>query len=392
MRILIVHNHYGNYAFGGEGMVMQAEAELMRSHGHEVFVYERTNSEIAQRSVCGKIKAFWDMTWSPEGYKAISDVIDRFKPDIMHVHNYKFLLSPAVFKAAKEKGVATVHTLHNYRLCCPSGQFMCNQKVCEDCLNDQRYYRILWRKCRDRKSFIKNFFELYLFYGNIKRKGYQKWIDAYICLSEFAKAKLIKCDFPSNKLYIKPHFMPDPMHGRHISQSGFGAIFVGRLSTEKGIGTLLEAWKGINYPLTIVGDGPLRATLEKAAPDNVKFVGFQDRQDVLKLIQESAFMVFPSELYETFGLSILESMAVGKTVIASDLGPRGEIVDDGITGLLFEAGNVLDLKSKIKHAISNQSFIKSMGKHARDKYLQQYTPELNYKILMHIYDTVQIKE
>jgi len=383
MRILIVHNHYGDFAFGGEAMVMKAESELLRSYGHDVFIYERTNSEIFKRSLWGKIKAFKDMTWSPEGYKAVADVIDEFKPDIMHVHNYKFLLSPSIFKAAKDRGVATCLTLHNYRLACPAGQFLCNGRICEDCL-DGFPYRMLWRQCIP-GSFLANVVQLYLYIGTRKRKLLAPWIDAYIALSEFGRNKFIEGGLPADKVFVKPNFMSDPINGQTANKDMHGAIFVGRLSKEKGVAPLLNAWKDIEYPLTIVGDGPLRDGLEKSAPDNVRFVGFKSHQEVLALIVNSAFMIFPSEWYEGFPLSLLEAMAIGRPVIASDLGPRHGIVRDGKTGLLFKAGDPDDLRQKVQRLINHPHECEQMGEAARKEYLQKYTPEKNYKMLMDVY-------
>jgi len=386
VRVLIIHNYPGDYAAGGEGNVFEDEARLLREHGHGVRQFKCTNAEIMQAGPFKKIKAFIDAPWSKLGYQIILEEIEKIKPDIMHVHNFFFILSPSIFRAAKDAGVPTVATLHNYRLISPCSQLMRKGKVCEICLN-KNPWRIMLYRCY-RKSFLANLLRYRIYYSGKKKHGWIDDIDAFIALTKFGKEKYIEGGLPANRIHVKPNFMADPLNGRQVPQCGCGAIFVGRLSIEKGVGTLLKAWQDIDYPLTIVGDGPLRQQLEKSAPDNVRFVGFKSHQEVLALIVNSAFMIFPSECYEGFPLSLLEAMAIGKSVIASDLGPRREIVEDGVNGLLFEAGNIKELKNKIEFAIENTSLMQEMGQKARELYLKLYTPERNYKQLMSIYDKV----
>lgn len=388
MRILIAHNHYGHYAVGGEATSMRVEAELLRSYGHEVRVYECTNSEIAKRNLWGKIKAFKYMTWSPEGYEAIGKVLDEFKPDVMHVHNYWLMLTPSIFAAAKERGVATVLTLHNYRLVCPGGQFMYRNKPCEQCLNG-RGWRVLWRRCYPGKSLLKSLLSFRLYRDTKKREFLSPLVDAYISLTEFSLQKFIEGGLPADKIFVKPNFMLDPLNGQAPDKDGHGAIFVGRLSPEKGLKTLIQAWQDINYPLTIVGDGPQLKELKAMATSVVRFVGLKEHADCLKMILASAFLVFPSEWYETFGRSLLESMAMGRATIATNLGPRPELVDNGKTGLLFEAGNPEDLRKKVLFLIDNPQLCVQMGIAAREKCLQEYNSDKNYQMLMEIYQKIK---
>ncbi|UCE48650.1 MAG: glycosyltransferase family 4 protein [Phycisphaerales bacterium] len=170
--------------------------------------------------------------------------------------------------------------------------------------------------------------------------------------------------------------MIDPIKDNKLPQGGYGAIFVGRLSQEKGVETLVSAWRDIEYPLTIVGDGPIKKSLQRIASENVKFVGSKKHGEVIDHIAKSAFMTFPSELYEGFPMSSLEAMALGKPVVASDLGPRRELVEEGVTGLLFEAGNSVDLKQKVCQLIENVNKASKMGEIAREQYLRMYNPQV----------------
>jgi glycosyltransferase involved in cell wall biosynthesis len=385
MRILVVHNHYGHFATGGEGQVALAEAELLRSHGHIVSKYEATNSEIEELSLVGKCQSLLQVGWSKVGYERISTAIDEFQPDLMHVHNYWFRLTPSVFAAAKEHGVATVLTLHNYRLACPAGQFLRKAKPCELCM-DGMSWRVLIHRCYSGGSFLKSLLAYRLYQETRKRQFLASLVDSYIALTEFGKHKAVAGGLPPEKLYVKPNFMADPLNGGTPTTPKIGAIYVGRISPEKGVLSLLAAWRYVDYPLTIVGDGPQMPEAQKAAASQVKFLGNRSHEEVLRLIEQSAFLVFPSEWYESFGLTLLESMAVGRAVVASDLGPRREIVRDGQTGLLYRSRDIQDLKSKVRRLISDRNLCAMMGAAAREVYLAEYTPSKNYQMLMKVYE------
>ena len=386
MRILIVHNHYGDYAVGGEAMVMSAEAELLKSYGHDVQVYERSNAEIQQRGLVGKLWAFLNIGWSSEGYCAIKDEIQDFRPDIMHVHNYKYLLSPSIFGAAKDLGVPTVLTLHNYRLACPAGQFLRNGHVCEDCLNGFPY-RMLWHRCTSANP-IKNFCQFYLYWNTRRRKLLTPWVDAYIALSDFGKTRFVAAGLPQERIFVKPNFIDDTYHAPARGLNSGAAIFVGRLSGEKGVDKLVDAWQDINYPLKIVGDGPLFDSLRRRAAPQICFEGSLSHEDVLKQIANSSFLVFPSVWYEGFGLTLIEAMVMGKPVLATDLGSRHEMVRNGYNGFLYRHDDPHELQEKARELIENHELREGMGKNARKEYLSKYSPEFNYQQLMKIYSFV----
>jgi len=367
--------------------VMEAEVRLLESHEHTVMKYERTNAEITDGGLIRKLNAFFQVTWSPLGYEAIRKVIVEFKPDIMHVHNYWPLLTPSIFAAAKDNGVATVLTLHNYRLICPGVLFLRNNVPCELCL-DGKPHRVLWHRCYTGKSLLKSYLSLRLYLETRNKDFLAPWVDAYIALTEFSKKKYIEGGLPKGKIYVKPNFMDDPLHTGETASPGHGAVFVGRVSPEKGLMTLVQAWGGMDYPLRIVGDGPLMNTINKKAPANVQFVGQKSREEVLQLIQGSAFLVFPSTWYEGFPLALLEAMALGRAVLASDLGPRREMVQDGVTGLLFDAENPEDLRRKAQQLIFNPEMTKKMGETGRQVFLEKYTAEKNYETLINIYQKI----
>jgi glycosyltransferase involved in cell wall biosynthesis len=385
MRILIVHNHYGNFATEGEAQVAEGETELLRSRGHVVSKYAATNAEIEELSLAGKCQAMLQVGWSKTGQDRVGAAIDAFRPDLMHVHNYWFRLTPSIFAAAKERRVATVLTLHNYRLACPAGTFLRKDKPCELCL-DGNASRILIRRCYPGGSWLKSMLAYRLYKETRRRQFLTSLVDAYIALTEFGRQKVLAAGLPSAKLYVKPNFMVDPLNGGTPTTPKEGAIYVGRLSPEKGVLGLLEAWRDIDYPLTIVGDGPQMAAARRAGGSQVKFLGSRSHDDVLRLIEQSAFLVFPSEWYEGFPLTLLESMAVGRAVVASDLGPRRAMVTDSQTGLLYRSRDIQDLRSKVRRLVLDRSLCATMGAAAREVYLARYTPATNYRTLIRIYE------
>lgn len=384
MRILTLHNYTGNYAFGGEGKVFEDETRLLRDHGHEVCQYKCTNSEIMEAKLHKKIKAFINAPWSKSSYRTNQETIEKFKPDIMHVHNFFFILSPSIFRAAKDAGIPTVVTLHNFRFISPCSQLLRNGQICEICLN-KNPWRIMLYRCY-RKSFMANLFRYRIYYWGKKKYRWINDIDSFIALTEFGREKYIEGGLPAEKIYVKPNFIDDPITGGKNAPNGHGAIFVGRISKEKGLKTLMQAWLNVDYPLTVVGDGPQMAEIKSIAPKNVLFVGEKSNEEVMRAIQEASFMVFPSELYEGFPLTILEAMAAGRAVIASDLGPRGEMVHDKKTGLLFRAGDPDDLGEKAKYLADHPLHCTEMGRAARQEYLEKYTEKINYRMLIEIYE------
>ncbi|MHC1743883.1 MAG: glycosyltransferase family 4 protein [Syntrophobacteraceae bacterium] len=385
LRVLIVHNHYGDFAVGGEAGVMRAEAQLLVSHGHEVSIYERTNAELERLSRGEQFQLLWNMPWSGKSYRDVADALDRFKPDIMHVHNYWLMLGPSIFAAAKERGLTTVLTLHNYRLLCPGGQLLSGGRVCEDC-SDGRVLRALWRRCYPGKSLLKSFLSLRLYQHTRFRQYLAPWVDAYIALSAFARRKFQNGGLPPDKIHVKPNFIEDPMPpGDPPTSGGHGAVFVGRLSEEKGLSSLLEAWKSVPAPLTIVGDGPEMTRIARQAPSHVSFTGKQSSEAVFDLIRKASFLVLPSLCYEGFPMTVIEAMAMGRAVLASDLGPRREVVQDEVTGLLFRAGDIEDLRRQALRLIENPDFRSRLGMQGRKVYLERYTSGRNYQALIGIY-------
>lgn len=391
MRILIAFNNYADIPTGGERNVVLAEEKLLREHGHEVLIWERSNRELQQMSPFGKFKALWQVTYSPELKAEAGRIIESFKPDIFHLHNYWLRMTPSVFEAACQRKIPVVHTLHNFRMICPGTQLMHRGKPCEDCLKDGRFIRCLLRHCFLGGGRLKTFLSWRL-YREIRRRGFfKREVNAFIALTEFSRQKFIQGGLPADKIYVKPNFLSDPLkeypHLVRREAGGYGAVFIGRLSSEKGVTELVRAWKGCDYPLEVIGQGALESTLRQMKIPRVSFTGGLSHEEALRRLSGSAFLIFPSVWYETFGLTMIEAMALGKPVLASRLGGREYIVPEGKAGILYDPFKSGELESGIRKMIHLSTAEKEkMGDYGRKYYLENFTPEVNYQKLMEIYE------
>lgn len=386
MKILLVHNNYGNYATGGEKNVMLAESKLLKDNGHDVVIYECTNDENVFNKKRYKLKSFYYSTWNPFAYKKLKTLLKEHQPDIMHVHNYWYQLSPSIFKAAYDHNVPSVITLHNYRLLCPGVLFLRNGKPCEDCMT-KNPVRSIFFKCHS-NSILKSFLSYRLFRKTKKNDYFSTFITGYIALSEFAKTKFIQGGIKESQLRVKPNFISskaiNPSDSVLVLPENY-ALYVGRISEEKGIESICKVWEDIDYSLVVIGSGDPQ--LEDKLKDNKKiiFLGKKNSSEVFSCLKSCSFLVFPSIWYEGFPLTIIEAFSMGKPVIATDLGARNEVVIHEETGLLFDFKNMTDFKVNILRMIEDESLRNEMGINALRKFENEYSENTNLKQLVSIY-------
>ncbi|MBP9855310.1 MAG: glycosyltransferase [Candidatus Omnitrophica bacterium] len=389
MRILIGHNQYQNY--GGEDAVAMAEQRLLEEHGHTVYKYTRSNTELKNFPFKEKSRFMWYLAWSDKSYQELRKIIREFKPDIAHFHNIYFMMTPAVYYACQDEGVPVVQSLHNFRPLCANGLLFRNNHVCEKCLKGSLLNGI-WHRCYQ-KSWIISALLVRMLSAHRKMNTWKDKVDAFITATEFTKSKYLQAGFAPDKIFIKPNFLYASPPELKADQ-GY-ALYVGRLSEEKGVEVLVNAWKEIkDYPLKIVGDGPLKAYLSGLLHNNqiqnVELLGHVDDNKRNQLLQGAKFVIVPSICYETFSLIVAESMAYGVPVIGSRLGSLQEIIEDQKDGMLFEAGNSQDLANKVKQCISSPEY-ENMRRQALAKYQKQFSTLANYEILMNIYNNVLSK-
>ncbi len=381
-KVLMLHNRY--LIRGGEDECVDAELGLLNSRGCHAELREINNNLI---SGLGKIRAAGRTLWSFPAFNQVRREIKKNGFNLVHVHNFFPLWSPSVYYAAALEGVPIVQTLHNYRLLCPNALFYRESRICEDCPGHKIPWPGIQHRCY-RNSFmgsatVASMIALHRFIGTWKQK-----VTLYIALSEFSRKKFIENGIPEKKIVVKPNFIyPDPGIG---GGNGDYAIYVGRLCPEKGIRTVLQAWEKMNAKLKlfILGDGPLAQEMTEIAnkAQSVVYLGRKSLDEVQQFIGEAKFLIFPSELYETFGRVAIEAFAKGTPVLAANLGAAAEITESGRNSLHFEAGNSDDLAAKADWLLSHPSQLAAMRREARLTYEGKYTADKNHQLLLSIYE------
>ncbi len=381
MKILMLHNRY--LVPGGEEQATAAEVELLRDHGHEVELMEEDNRRVEQ---LGSIRTAIRTIWSWESYKRVDDKLRTGNFDIMHVQNFFPLWSPSIYYAASRNRVPVIQTLHNYRLLCVNSLLFRDHHVCEECLGRALPWHGVVHACY-RESRAASGVVAAMVGAHNAAGTWRKRIKTYIAVSEFTRQKYIAGGFPAEQIIVKPNFIhPTPALG----QGGGGyALYVGRLSEEKGITTMLDAWRDAQNPISlkIVGQGPLTdlVVAASAASRKIEYLGSKLLPDVLELMRSAEFLVFPSQVYETMGRTIMEAFAVGTPVLTSNLGPMASMVVPGKNGFHFAPGNVPELREKVEWFSRNLDQIRALRANARAAFEAEYTGSANLERLLAIY-------
>jgi glycosyltransferase involved in cell wall biosynthesis len=381
MKVLRVHNYYQQP--GGEEQCFAAEIALLEANGHQVVRYTAHNDAI---DAMGRIEVAARTLWNQHSYRELRALIRRERPAIAHFDNTFPLISPAAYYAARHEGIPVVQTLQNFRLFCADAYFFRDGRVCEDCLGKALPWPALQHRCY-RNSVLATGVVAALQVSHRAIGTWQRQVNRFVALTEFGRRKFIAGGIPAEKIVVKPNFLAtDP--GIGAGDGGY-ALFVGRLSPEKGIETLLTAWErvGSHLPLKIVGDGPLRGTVQAAAErlPQVAWLGWRNFAEVLELMRHAAMLVFPSRWYEGFPRVIVEAYAVGLPVVASNLGSMSELIVHGQTGLHARPGDPADLAAQVIRIATNAQERDAMRQGARAAFESAYTAERNYAQLMAIY-------
>jgi glycosyltransferase involved in cell wall biosynthesis len=379
MRVLICHNYYQQA--GGEDQVFAAEVELLRGRGHAVETFIARNDDVEQ---LGKLQLAGATLWNRKAAAELQSRVRKHRAQIVHFHNTFPLLSPAVYWAARAQGAAVVQTLHNYRLLCPASTFFRNGKPCEQCLGHLPVAGVVHGCYRGRavSAVTATMLAVHRVLGT-----YSQAIDAYIAMTPFAREKFLLAGFVPERVHVKPNFL-DPDPGPGSGDGGF-ALFVGRLTQEKGIDPLLAAWRiiGESLPLKICGIGPLADTVANAVESNksIQWLGQRPLQEVIELMGRATLLVFPSLWYEGFPRTIVESLARGTPVVASELGSMKELIVPEVSGALFTPDDAQMMAKQILRLAGDGPGLASMRAAARVQYLDHYTAERNYLTILEIY-------
>jgi len=381
MRILIVHHRYR--IRGGEDEAVDRELTLLRDAGVEVELWERESKEI--RGFQEKLRVAKDLPYSPESRDALAKKLESFQPHLVHVHNFFPGFTPSIYDACQAAQVPVVQTLHNYRIFCANGLLARSGKPCELCLSGSTLPAL--RYACYQSSRLQTFALTRMIRRHRAENTWNQKVAAFIALSKFSAGKLSEGGLTREKIHVKPNFAFEPPEiAARVSDQY--ALFVGRLSEEKGIRTLLRAWENIPYPLWIVGDGPLRSEVEAKKNKFIKVLGPLPQASVSRVMGRAEFLVVPSECYENFPLVVAEAFSLELPVVASRIGALAEIVRHEKNGLLFEAGNAENLKSLALKLAKDKALTMRLSEGARADYVERYTPKRNLDILLGIYHSV----
>jgi len=376
VKILVAHNAY--HYRGGEDTVVDAEVSLLRRYGHEVLLYRRDNADIPRMP---RWRAAVDTFWSHRTVGEIDNLQCGFRPDLIHAHNTFPLISPSLYSIAERLRVPVVQTLHNFRLVCPQAMLMRSGRSCTECVGHWPWRGVLHRCYRD--SFAQSAVTAAMLSVHRLAGTWQNGVARYLVLNQTCREIFAEGGLPIDRMRIKPNFVDS--RGTPDWDDRQGALFIGRLSPEKGLETLARAMQQLpGVRIDVYGKGPLQTVVEQS--DGLDYRGFENGKSLQQRVAKAVFLVMPSTGIESFGLAAIEAFASGTPVIASRQGGLREIVEHRHNGLLVAPGDAEDLAWAINYAVTHPDDIRRMGMNAYQSYLAHYTPERNYATLMRIYD------
>jgi len=382
-RVLMAHNYYLQQ--GGEDFAFENEVQLLRSRGHQVETYARSNEELdATPRLAAAVEAFW--SW--RSWNELSHLVHATCPDVVHFHNTFPLISPSGVHAVKSLNVPVVVTLHNYRLTCAAATHFRAGHVCLDCVGKLVPWPAVAHNCyrqdRGASAVVAG-----LQVGSRMVRTWSHKVDALIVLSEWMRGVLEAGGLPHEKLHIKANFLPDPGMGKEGRER---ALFVGRLTSEKGVDTLLSGWRRLSdIPLDIVGSGPLEKTIRKMVVEqgleHVRVLGQITHEEVIAVMKRARLLIVPSIAFEGLPMTIIEGFACGTPVVASAIGAPWEMVGQH-AGAVFKTGDPDDLRRVVRTLWTDDGRLERMRQFGRREYERVYSPDRNYHRLTEIYEAV----
>jgi glycosyltransferase involved in cell wall biosynthesis len=381
MRVLQVHTRYRET--GGEDAVVEVEAELLRRTGHEVIQYKAENPS-------GAVAATFTLAQAPWNVRAahvLRQLAERVQPDVAHVHNTWFALSPAVLPALRRTGMPVVMTLHNYRLICANALLFRDGRPCEDCVGTHPWHGVRHRCYRGSAALSASVTATVALHQ--RRGTWDHDVDLFLALTPFSRALLVRGGLPADRVRVKPNSVADPGPRRTPAARSRTVVFIGRLAPDKGVDVLLEAWRRLGDPsleLVVGGDGPARRDLERRfAGPGVRFLGRLEPASVRELMLSARALVFPSRAYESQPMVVLEALAAGLPVLASDLGGRHEILGPLGPAWLAPAGDVAGWTAALGR-LADPGFVAPAAVEARALYERSFAEGPALSALLDAYE------
>lgn len=401
MKILLINNCH--YSRGGADNVYLNTGKLLNEKKNEVYYFSQVNAnnypykqsddfivekDFLKMSLIRKIISIPHFFYSREAKNKLNSLIHRIKPDIAHIHLYKGGLTSSILIALKKNNIPIVITLHDFGLLCPHNIMLDGKNnLCTRCVNGSTFNCII-HKC-NRNNIALSTISAFEYMFHTTFVPFDKYFNTIITVSDFSKNFHLKSNRMRKELIKLYNFFPNLDNTQCNHNKGDYFIYFGRLSSEKGILTLLTAWKlkPRLSKLKLVGTGHIyNQLLKESIPENVELVGYKSGIELQQLICSASFTIAPSEVFENNPLSIIESYALGKPVIGSDIGGISEIIKDGVTGYLFKMKDIEGLSNKITLAEKiNIEDYKLMSLQSREFAKSQFDPDTHYNQLIKIY-------
>jgi glycosyltransferase involved in cell wall biosynthesis len=379
VKICLVHNSYGRRS--GEEVAVDGLRDSLAHHGHTVVPFFKSNVGLYEDPLT-RFAAFFSGIYSAKAQREFGALLDIHRPDIVHVNNLFPLISPSILEVTRRRGIPTVMTLHNFRLLCPTGLMFSRGDVCHRCVGGREWHCALGNCAGEWPRSIG--YAMRSAAARV-RGSFTDGIDRYIAPSEFVKSMLVVHGYPAERIDVI-RYLVNLQAAPSGNAEGEYVAYVGRISPEKGVDTIVEAARACpDMAFRFAGHHLRMPGLPGQAPSNCEFMGEIPPEQVNSLLYGAKFTVFASRWYETTGLAMIEAMASGKAVICANIGCLPEFVEDGANGLLFEAGNSADLANKVRYLWQRPELCRRMGEAAREKVLEIFSPKANYARLLHSY-------
>ena len=380
MRILMVHNDYGRKS--GEERAAESIATLLEHNGHQVDWFRKSSEQLLD-SASGAAKAFFTGIHSPGSRREIETVLDQNQYDLVQVQNLYPLLSPSVLKPIRQRKIPLVMRCPNYRLFCPNGLHLSDAKVCEKCLGGKEYWCVIKNCERNLPKSIG--YALRTATARISGAILNN-VDVFVVLTEFQRRRFLDQGIPANQLAIVPNYAESP-EATGYDSPGELVTYLGRPSQEKGIWEFLEAARSLpEIPFAVAGSKEALPEAVASAPPNVDFVGFLSGDDLSRFLQQTRILVVPSRCFEGFPNTIVQAMSYARPVICSRNGGMPEIVEEGVTGLLYDSTSVPELIQQIRNLYSDIPTCREMGMAGRERAGKLFDGKACYAKLMDAYD------
>jgi glycosyltransferase involved in cell wall biosynthesis len=383
LTVAIVHNAYGKVS--GEEIAIDGLVQLLQSRGVTVSRFSRSSAEI-ETTRLGKILAFFSGIHSPFSRRAFGQFLRETHPDVVHIHNLYPLISPSILPECTTQGIPVVMTVHNFRLACPNGLLLSHGEVCHRCLGGREYWCVL-RNCEN-DIFKSTGYALRTAAARVLRRYYDH-VNHFICLSTFQRDLLIEEGIPADRVSILANPVSFTSETINSKKTNGYVAYVGRISPEKDVMTLIEAARRLgDLQFKFAGNYHRMPEVIKQKPDNCEFLGQLNAEEIVQFYQNARIIVFATRCYEGFPTVLLEAMSHGLPVICSRIGGLPEIVEDRITGLLYEPGNADELADHLRTLWQNLALCQRLGEAGKRKVLEDYSAERLLDRLLGIYEKV----